>query len=212
MRAATCLTFTASSGEWYGVRQIHSAYRYGTIWLHQLYIMPDQRHNNRLVLTMAAAYSHSNGSISPCHRTTRRTALSRPIIAVVAGCLFASPVYADDMHAMPYAGQQTRPIKALSNEDIDALRKGEGMGMAKAAELNGYPGPAHVLALGDQLQLADSQRRQVAAIFARLKAAAKPLGIELMAREHALDHLFAKEEITPESLTAATAVPPSLNC
>jgi hypothetical protein len=40
---------------------------------------------------------------------------------------------------MPYAGQQARTIKALSDEDIAALRKGEGMGMAKAAELNGYP-------------------------------------------------------------------------
>jgi hypothetical protein len=36
---------------------------------------------------------------------------------------------------MPYAGQQARTIKALSDEDIAALRKGEGMGMAKAAEL-----------------------------------------------------------------------------
>ena len=42
---------------------------------------------------------------------------------------------------LPYAGQQTRAIKALSDDDIAALRAGEGMGMAKAAELNGYPGP-----------------------------------------------------------------------
>ena len=47
----------------------------------------------------------------------------------------------------PYAGQQARAIKSLSDEDIAALLKGEGMGMAAAAELNGYPGPAHVLQL-----------------------------------------------------------------
>jgi hypothetical protein len=29
------------------------------------------------------------------------------------------------------------------------------MGLAKAAELNGYPGPAHVRALGKQLRLSD---------------------------------------------------------
>jgi hypothetical protein len=55
-----------------------------------------------------------------------------------------------------YAGQQTRAIKALSSEDIAALRNGEGMGMAKAAELNGYPGPAHVLALAAQLGLTEN--------------------------------------------------------
>jgi hypothetical protein len=31
------------------------------------------------------------------------------------------------------------------------------MGMAKAAELNGYPGPAHVLALAKPLGLTDDQ-------------------------------------------------------
>jgi hypothetical protein len=54
--------------------------------------------------------------------------------------LLAGPTLPD----MPYAGQQGRSIKAPSDDDIAALRKDEGMGMAKAAELNGYPGPAHV--------------------------------------------------------------------
>ena len=53
----------------------------------------------------------------------------------------------------PYAGQQTRAIKALSPEDLAGLLNGEGRGMAKAAELNGYPGPVHVL------ELAGSPRR-----------------------------------------------------
>lgn len=45
----------------------------------------------------------------------------------------------------PYAGQQERMIKALSTSEIDGLKKGKGMGLAKAAELNHYPGPRHVL-------------------------------------------------------------------
>jgi len=106
---------------------------------------------------------------------------------------------------MPYAGQQARPIKALSDYDVAALRNGEGMGMAKAAELNGYPGPKHVLDLARQLQLTDGQRRRVQAIFDRMSAAAKPLGGELIAQEQALDQLFAKSEITPDRLAAATA-------
>jgi hypothetical protein len=80
----------------------------------------------------------------------------RTLSFVVAAALLAGPVLADDA---PYAGQQGRSIKALSDDDIVALRKGEGMGMAKAAELNGYPGPAHVLQLASQLGLTEAQRR-----------------------------------------------------
>jgi Spy/CpxP family protein refolding chaperone len=105
----------------------------------------------------------------------------------------------------PYAGQQNRSIKALSDEDIAALRKGEGMGFAKAAELNGFPGPAHVLTLGDQLSLTEEQRQQVSAIFDRMSAAARPLGATLISHEQALDQLFAQSLITPERLAAETA-------
>jgi hypothetical protein len=124
------------------------------------------------------------------------------LFLVVGALIVAVPVLAADM---PYAGQQARTIKALSDDDVAALRKGEGMGMAKAAELNGYPGPAHVLALAAQLGLTEDQRRAVSAIFDRMSAAAKPLGGELIAREQSLDQLFAKNEITPERLAVETA-------
>ena len=75
----------------------------------------------------------------------------RTILAALAASSLALPALAADTPASPYAGQQGRSIKALSDEDIAALRKGEGRGMAKAAELNGYPGPAHVLMLVKQL-------------------------------------------------------------
>jgi hypothetical protein len=68
--------------------------------------------------------------------------------------------------------------------------------MAKAAELNGYPGPVHVLALAAQLGLTEDQRHDVQAIFDRMSGAAKPLGGQLIAQEQALDQLFAKGEIT----------------
>ena len=38
-----------------------------------------------------------------------------------------------------------------------------------------------------------------------MSAAAKPLGGELIAQEQALDQLFAKGDITPDRLAAATA-------
>jgi hypothetical protein len=40
---------------------------------------------------------------------------------------FAILAYADT-GSSPYAGQQTRAIKALSSEDIEELRAGAGMG------------------------------------------------------------------------------------
>jgi hypothetical protein len=53
--------------------------------------------------------------------------------------------------------------------------------------------------------LTEAQRRDVQAIFDHMSAAAKPLGMELIERERALDQLFAKRDISPERLAAATA-------
>ena len=48
-------------------------------------------------------------------------------------------------HVSPYAGQEVRRIKSLSAERVADLLAGRGAGYAKAAELNGVPGPVHVL-------------------------------------------------------------------
>jgi LTXXQ motif family protein len=105
----------------------------------------------------------------------------------------------------PYAGQQGREIKALSSTEIADFEAGRGMGMAKAAELNHYPGPAHVIELRDRLRLSPQQRAAVEAIFARMSAAAKPLGAELVARERTLDAAFRTGEATPATVATATA-------
>jgi Spy/CpxP family protein refolding chaperone len=135
----------------------------------------------------------------------------RSLVVALATCVLASPSIAAKMPASPYAGQQSRSIKALSDEDIDALRKGEGMGLAKAAELNGYPGPAHVRTFAKQLRLSDDQLAQITAIFDRMSAAAKSLGAEMIDREQALDRLFVKGEITPERLATETSAIGELN-
>jgi len=57
-----------------------------------------------------------------------------------------------------YAGMQTRSIKALSEQQVADLKAGRGMGLALPAELNGYPGPIHVLELSDQLGLSADQK------------------------------------------------------
>src|SRR6516164_2487361 len=106
---------------------------------------------------------------------------------------------------MPYAGIQTRQIKALSDQQIADLKSGRGVGLALAAELNGYPGPAHVLELADKLDLTPDQRAKVQSLFDAVKAEAVPLGSRLIEQEADLDRQFAMHTVTPESLKVATA-------
>ena len=75
--------------------------------------------------------------------------------------LIIVPALADAQdHTSPYAGQQARDIKALSPDEIQGYLTGQGMGLAKAAELNGYPGPLHVLELAAELKLTEEQDRK----------------------------------------------------
>ena len=104
----------------------------------------------------------------------------------------------------PYAGLEMRPIKALSEPQIADLRAGRGMGLALAAELNGYPGPLHVLELAKALELSEAQRAKTQALFEAMKAETVPLGERLIAEETALDRQFAGKTVTEASLAAAT--------
>jgi hypothetical protein len=104
----------------------------------------------------------------------------------------------------PYAGMQTRSIKALSERQVAELKTGHGMGLALAAELNGYPGPAHVLELSDKLGLSAEQTARIQSLLDSMNAEALRLGVKLLDQEAALDQQFAGRSITPESLKAAT--------
>jgi Spy/CpxP family protein refolding chaperone len=106
--------------------------------------------------------------------------------------------------AQPYAGMQARPIKALSDQQIADLKAGRGMGLALAAELNGYPGPSHLLELADQLDLSADQRAAIKGLFDAMKAETIPIGESLIAQEAVLDRLFADRTATPDTLQAAT--------
>ena len=90
----------------------------------------------------------------------------------------------------PYAGEHQRQIKALSPGEIDDLRNGRGMGLAKAAELNSYPGPAHVLELAAELALTAEQAERTEALRARMSREAAALGDAILVAEAALDRLF----------------------
>jgi Spy/CpxP family protein refolding chaperone len=108
-------------------------------------------------------------------------------------------------HPQPYAGMESRMIKALSDQQIADLKSGRGMGLALAAELNGYPGPKHVLELADQLGLTVPQRKTVQQWFDAMKAETIPLGEQLLVKEADLDRQFAARTVTPASLKIATS-------
>jgi hypothetical protein len=105
----------------------------------------------------------------------------------------------------PYAGEQPRDIKALSADETADLLAGRGMGLARAAELNRYPGPLHVLELEGRLGLSDAQRDAVQASFARMRTQAQTLGTAIIERERALDAAFKAQTVSPDSLAAMTA-------
>ena len=82
--------------------------------------------------------------------------------------------------AGPYAGLERRAVASLSEEQIADLRAGRGMGLALSAELNGYPGPLHIIELAEALGLTPDQRGRVQALQAAMKAEAVPLGERLI--------------------------------
>lgn len=103
-------------------------------------------------------------------------------------------------HRSVYAGEESRTIKALSAQDIDDLLNGRGWGFAKAAELNGLPGPAHLLELADEIGLNEGQRRAVQSLYERMRSQAMELGRAYVEAESQLDQALAASTITPEVL------------
>lgn len=99
-----------------------------------------------------------------------------------------------------YIGQEQRTIKSLSEEDIDELKSGAGWGLAKAAELNGVPGPAHLLEMKKEIKLTPEQEQQIQALYNEMKAKAIPLGEELIELEMQLNTHFAERTISDEIL------------
>jgi len=123
--------------------------------------------------------------------TAMRKCLPAALTALV---LTAVPVWAADA---PYAGMQDRAIAALSDTDIAALEAGEGWGLALPAELNGWPGPRHVLDMGDRLGLSARQRGQVERLFGLMQAEAQRVGANYIAAERALDAAFDDPTLDP---------------
>ena len=124
-------------------------------------------------------------------------------VALAVGTTIALASGEPGKSAQPYAGQEARQIKSLSEDDVRQLLDGAGWGFAKPAELNGYPGPAHVLELAEQLHLSADQRAQVQATFERMREEARRLGKAYVDGEAALSRAFAPDGRASASEIAA---------
>jgi hypothetical protein len=88
--------------------------------------------------------------------------------------------------------------------EVDDLLNGRGMGLARAAELSGYPGPRHVLDLASELSLSEPVASETQAIFERMQVAAKKLGAEIVALELELGRAFMERTIDAPTIDERT--------
>ena len=123
-------------------------------------------------------------------------------IGVLAGLVWAVPATAQESHS-PYAHEGSSELKTLSQAEVDDLVNGEGLGLARPAELNRHPGPRHVLDLARPLDLSAEQRLATERIRAEMRTRAKALGREILDAERALDAAFAAGDVMAEALAAS---------
>lgn len=103
-------------------------------------------------------------------------------------------------HTSHYAGEEKREIKSLSPDDIAQIKKGAGWGLAKAAELNGVPGPAHLLEMKQEIALSEDQVSAIEAIHADMQKKAIAEGENFIGLEKELELAFQSGKLTDEKL------------
>jgi uncharacterized protein (DUF305 family) len=98
-----------------------------------------------------------------------------------------------------YLDQLASSVRGLSQEEINGLLAGKGLGYARSAELNGYPGPRHVLDM-TELQLTSEQTASITTIFDNMNREAVTLGQKIVDAETVLSQSFSDKKITEVSL------------
>ncbi len=126
------------------------------------------------------------------------------LIALTAGIALFSVTAHAGSPGQPYASQQHRTIKAMSADDIEGYLQGLGLGYAKTAELNHFPGPTHLRQLADELHLSAETRTRLKRIEDDMRARAQALGREIVQLEQQLDSMFAHATVNPELVRLLT--------
>ena len=132
----------------------------------------------------------------------------KKILFMIPLLTFGLSAYASEKlhsHTSRYAGQEKRVIKSLSPDDIAELRRGGGWGLAKAAELNGVPGPAHLLEMKEKILLTKTQVSAISKIYTEIKSKAIKQGERLITLEQELERHFKTRSMTDATLRSSLA-------
>lgn len=112
------------------------------------------------------------------------------------------------MHAqgrfVPHVTAEGDTTYGLSQREAQGLLAGRGMGMARPAEMNGYPGPLHVLELADELALTPEQKQQAREAREQVVTEVPVLGRQIVEKELALDRLFRSGSAEATQIDALT--------
>ncbi len=137
--------------------------------------------------------------------------------AVIVGIVLSGGVVATAQHnhdapstpigGSPYAERfdPTATIRSLTPAEIAQIERGEGAGFALPAELNGVPGPRHVLDLSHELGLSHAQVAQVQAVSDEMRAAVIPAGQRYLDALAALEEDFRARTLTDQELPLRVA-------
>ncbi len=98
-----------------------------------------------------------------------------------------------------YIGQEKRAIKALSEQEVSDYMNGRGMGTSKAAELNHYPGPKHVMDDAAKLGLSADQINKTRQIYTAMASDATRVGKEIVHKEAELEALYAHQQASADN-------------
>lgn len=128
-----------------------------------------------------------------------------PILALLLCTPGALAAQHDHPTTSPYAGTGSPELPSLTAEEVRQLRKGDGMGLARPAELNRYPGPKHVLELAEALDLTEDQRAAVQEIRDRMLDLAIAKGEEILGVERHLLSAFAEGRADVPAVRRMTA-------
>lgn len=117
----------------------------------------------------------------------------------------STSVLAQHTHtASPYAHAQSTEVSNLTPDEVRELRNGEGMGLARAAELNHFPGPRHLLDLRSELDLNHAQIDRIEAIHKNMRTDAIAKGEDILQAEIHLANLFASGQPTAAEVKRVT--------
>jgi Spy/CpxP family protein refolding chaperone len=138
--------------------------------------------------------------------------ISVPAALLVAISLVSSPAVAQEhgesdgdmggkhqMHGQAQGGMQGMGggmLGGVSEQEKEALLKGAGLGAGMIAMMNGYPGPKHVLEMGDELGLTAEQRESIGKTYGKVKAESVEFGTELVEKDEKLTALFASGSVS----------------